>query len=62
MKAYKIIKSNIHRKGLCAARNIKKAKELLNIKEKKLPINKQMRMISMAMILPIYLRLIKNMS
>jgi len=27
MKAYKVIKSNIHRKGLCAARNIKGMKE-----------------------------------
>jgi len=27
MKAYKAIKSNIHRKGLCAARNIKRMKE-----------------------------------
>ena len=24
MKAYKVIKSNIHHKGLCAAHNIKK--------------------------------------
>jgi len=29
MKAYKVIKSNIHRKGLCAARNIKRGKRII---------------------------------
>ena len=29
MKAYKVIKSNIHRKGLCAAHNIKKGERII---------------------------------
>ena len=33
MKAYKIIKSNIHRKGLCAARNIKKGERIISRNE-----------------------------
>ena len=36
MKAYKIIKSNIHRKGLCAARNIKKGKRIIKYIGKKI--------------------------
>ena len=36
MKAYKIIKSNIHRKGLCAARNIKKGERIIEYKGKKI--------------------------
>ena len=31
MKTYKVIKSNIHRKGLCAARNIKKDEKIMEI-------------------------------
>ena len=40
MKAYKIIKSNIHRKGLCAARKIKKGERIIEYKGKKIT-NKQ---------------------
>ena len=29
MKAYKVIKSNIHRKGLCATHNIKKYERII---------------------------------
>ena len=36
MKAYKIIKSNIHRKGLCAARNIKKGEKVIEYIGKKI--------------------------
>ena len=36
MKAYKIIKSNIHRKGLCAARNIKEGEKIIEYKGKKI--------------------------
>ena len=36
MKAYKIIKSNIHLKGLCAARNIKKGEKIIEYKGKKI--------------------------
>ena len=36
MKAYKIIKSNIHRKGLCAARNIKKGQRIIEYLGKKI--------------------------
>ena len=32
MKAYKVIKSNIHRKGLCASRNIKSGEKIAIIK------------------------------
>jgi|TARA_Y100000031_G_scaffold109370_1_gene120366 hypothetical protein len=35
MKAYKVIKSNIHRKGLCAARNIKGDERIIEYKGKK---------------------------
>ena len=40
MKAYKIIQSNIHRNGLCAARDIKKGKRIIEYKGKKIT-NKQ---------------------
>ncbi len=36
MKAYKVIKSNIHRKGLCAARNIKKDERIIEYRGKKI--------------------------
>ena len=36
MKAYKVIKSNIHRKGLCANLNIKKGKRVIEYKGKKI--------------------------
>ncbi len=36
MKAYKVIKSNIHRKGLCAARNIKKDERIIEYIGKKI--------------------------
>ncbi len=36
MKAYKVIKSNIHRKGLCAARNIKKGERIIEYIGKKI--------------------------
>ena len=36
MKAYKIIKSNIHREGLCAARKIKKGEKIIEYKGKKI--------------------------
>ena len=36
MKAYKIIKSNIHRKGLCAARDIKKGERIIQYKGKRI--------------------------
>ena len=36
MKAYKVIKSNIHRKGLCASRNIKKGKRIIEYRGKKI--------------------------
>jgi len=36
MKAYKVIKSNIHRKGLCAARNIKRGKRIIEYRGKKI--------------------------
>ncbi len=35
-KAYKIIKSNIHRRGLCAARDIKKGEKIIEYKGKKI--------------------------
>ena len=60
MKAYKVIKSNIHRKGLCAARNIKKGERIIEYKGKKITHNRRMKILSMAMILLIYLHLIKN--
>ena len=60
MKAYKVIKSNIHRKGLCAARNIKRGERIIEYRGKKLPTSRQMKVLSMAMILLIYLYLIKN--
>ena len=60
MKAYKVIKSDIHRKGLCAARNIKGDERIIEYRGKKLPTNRQMKILSMAMILLIYLHLIKN--
>ena len=40
MKAYKVIQSNIHRNGLCAARDIKKGKRIIEYKGKKIT-NKQ---------------------
>ena len=36
MKAYKVIKSNIHRKGLCAARNIKGNERIIEYRGKKI--------------------------
>ncbi len=36
MKPYKIIKSNIHRKGLCASRNIKKGEKIIEYIGKKI--------------------------
>jgi SET domain-containing protein len=36
MKAYKVIKSNIHHKGLCAARNIKKSERIIEYRGKKI--------------------------
>ena len=36
MKAYKIIKSNIHQKGLCAARDIKKGEKIIEYIGKKI--------------------------
>jgi len=36
MKAYKIIKSNIHRKGLCARRDIKKGEKIIKYRGKKI--------------------------
>jgi len=36
MKAYKVIKSNIHLKGLCATRNIKKGKRIIEYRGKKI--------------------------
>jgi len=60
MKAYKVIKSNIHLKGLCATRNIKKGKRIIEYRGKKLPTSRQMKTLSMAMILLIYLHLIQN--
>ena len=36
MKAYKIIKSNIHRKGLCASRDIKKNEKIIEYLGKKI--------------------------
>ena len=36
MKAYKVIKSNIHRKGLCATRNIKGDERIIEYKGKKI--------------------------
>ena len=36
MKAYKVIKSNIHRKGLSATRNIKKGKRIIEYRGKKI--------------------------
>jgi len=36
MKAYKVIKSNIHRKGLCAARNIKGDERIIEYRGKKI--------------------------
>ena len=36
MKAYKVIKSNIHRKGLCATRNIKRGKRIIEYRGKKI--------------------------
>ena len=40
MKAYKVIQSNIHREGLCAARDIKKGQRVIEYKGKKIT-NKQ---------------------
>jgi len=36
MKAYKVIKSNIHRKGLCATRNIKGDERIIEYRGKKI--------------------------
>ena len=36
MKAYKVIKSNIHRKGLCASRNIKSGEKIIEYIGKKI--------------------------
>jgi len=36
MKAYKVIKSNIHRKGLCATRNIKRNERIIEYRGKKI--------------------------
>jgi len=36
MKTYKVIKSNIHRKGLCDERNIKKGERIIEYKGKKI--------------------------
>ena len=36
MQAYKVIKSNIHRKGLCAARNIKRDERIIEYRGKKI--------------------------
>ena len=36
MNAYKVIKSNIHRKGLCATRNIKKGRRIIEYRGKKI--------------------------
>ena len=36
MKAYKVIKSNIHHKGLCAAHNIKKDERIIEYRGKKI--------------------------
>jgi len=36
MKAYKVIKSNIHHKGLCATRNIKRGKRIIEYRGKKI--------------------------
>ena len=36
MKAYKVIKSNIHREGLCAARNIKIGERVIEYRGKKI--------------------------
>jgi len=36
MKAYKVIKSNIHLKGLSATRNIKKGKRIIEYRGKKI--------------------------
>ena len=36
MKAYKVIKSNIHCKGLCATRNIKRGKRIIEYRGKKI--------------------------
>ena len=35
MKAYKVIKSDIHCKGLCATRNIKRGKRIIEYRGKK---------------------------
>jgi len=36
MKTYKVIKSNIHHRGLCAARNIKRGERIIEFKGKKI--------------------------
>jgi len=36
MKAYKVIKSHIHRKGLCATRNIKGNERIIEYRGKKI--------------------------
>ena len=36
MEAYKVIKSDIHRKGLCATHNIKKGKRIIVYRGKKI--------------------------
>ena len=36
MKAYRIIKSNIHHRGLCATRNIKRGERIIEYKGKKI--------------------------
>ena len=36
MKSFKVIKSNIHHKGLCAARNIKAGEKIIEYKGKKI--------------------------
>jgi len=36
MKAYKVIKSNIHHKGLCATSNIKRGKRIIEYRGKKI--------------------------
>ena len=40
MKTYKVIQSNIHRNGLCATRNIKRGKRIIEYRGKKIT-NKQ---------------------
>ncbi len=44
MKTYKVIKSNVHRKGLCAASNIKKGERVIEYKGKKITYKQVERM------------------